>query len=103
MAFNAPSPQWQERSFEGRLVRISALSEEEEMSTRWGTRWALFAKVEILSGIFSGTTFPKVPIFSPPLKRQLTEKGRVEGKLARGAALKGAPVQWVVKETAAQA
>lgn len=102
MTFADRAPFWQERSFEGRLVRISALSEEEEVRTSWGTRWAMQARVAILDGRFAGHTFERVPIFAPPLKRQLLEKGHVEGRLGRGAALKGAPVQWVVKETAVQ-
>lgn len=95
-------PTWQERSFEGRLVRISALTAEEELRTSEGTRWPVFARVEIFSGLFSGAAYDRVPIYSPPLKAQLLEQGSVEGRLGRGAALEGAPVQWVVRETAVQ-
>lgn len=91
---------WRERAFEGRLIRASALSDEEEVNTSWGTRWVMQARVEVLDGRFAGHVFPKVPIYAPPLKRQLLEKGHVEGRLKRGAALKGAPIQWVVQETA---
>lgn len=90
-------PAWKERLFEGRQVCIKALSEEEEFHTPFGTRWPVFARVEIGSGMWRGAVYEKVPIFSPRLKAQLLEAGMVEGVLRKGAALEGAPVQWVVK------
>lgn len=95
-------PFWKERLFEGRSIVMSQVSEESERRTPWGVRWVVYAKVEICSGLFAGEVYDRVPIFSPRLKAQLVEKGRLEGVLKRGAALEGAPVQWVVKETAAQ-
>jgi hypothetical protein len=90
-------PAWQERSFEGRSVRVTALTGEEELRTAHGTRYPIFAEVEILSGLFKGAVYDKVPIYSPPLKAQLLELGSVAGRLCKGAALEGAPIQWVVK------
>jgi hypothetical protein len=96
-------PVWQERSFEGRQVRFTALAtEESEMTTRIGTRWAVPAQVEILSGMFTGAVYERVPVFSPRLKAQMLESGSVAGILKRGPALEGAGIQWLVKEMPVQ-
>lgn len=95
-------PAWKEATLEGRLMRLTRLTDEVELKTRVGTRWPLYARAEILSGIFKGAVYEGVPIYSPPLKAQLLERGLVEGVLRRGAALEGAPVQWVLKEVAGQ-
>ena len=92
-------PAWQERSFEGRLVHVTALTGEEELRTARGTTFPVFAQVAVLSGLFRGAVYEKVPIYSPPLKAQLLELGSVVGRLRKGAALEGAPSQWVVDVT----
>ncbi len=92
-------PMWKERLFEGRQVRIRAISEEREVLTSFGTRWPVYARVEVGSGMWEGTVYESVPIFSPRLKAQLLASSSVEGRLCRGPALHGAPVQWVVKES----
>lgn len=91
-------PAWQERSFEGRLVRFEALTGEEELRTSTGTRWAVFARVVIGSGLFKGAVYDKIPVYSPPLKAQLLAEGSAEGRLCKGAALEKAFPQWVVKQ-----
>lgn len=90
-------PAWKERAFEGRSVRMEALTGEERLATERGTTFPVFARVEIVSGMFRGAVYDKVPIYSPPLKAQLLERGCVEGVLRQGSALEGAPSQWVVK------
>ena len=67
-------PAWQERSFEGRQVCFTALTGEEELKTSTGTRWAVFARVEIGSGLFKGAVYDKVPVYSPPLKEQVRDR-----------------------------
>lgn len=94
-------PAWKEATLEGRLMCMTRLTDEVELETRVGTRWPVYARVEILSGLFEGQVYDRVPIYSPPLKAQLLSGNRVTGRLGRGAALEGAPVQWVLKETAA--
>lgn len=83
-------------------MHITALTGEEELKTSRGTTFPVFAQVVVLSGLFRGTVYEKVPIYSPPLKAQLMEKGTVVGRLRKGAALEGAPGQWVVQELAGQ-
>lgn len=78
-------------------MRMEALTGEQELKTTRGTTFPVFARVEILSGLFKGAVYDKVPIYSPPLKAQLLGSGVVEGRLREGAALEGAPSQWVVK------
>lgn len=94
-------PRWEERSFEGRLVRMTRLSAEEKIRTSWGTRHMVLARVEILDGIFAGSVYDEVPIFAPPLKAALLECDDIQGRLKRGPRLEGAPVQWVLREAAA--
>lgn len=78
-------------------MHVTALTEEQELHTAGGTRFPVFAQVVILSGLFKGAVYEKVPIFSPPLKAQLLERGTVVGRLRKGAALEGAPPQWLVE------
>jgi hypothetical protein len=78
-------------------MRMSRLTGETEVKTSVGTRWAVYARVEILSGLFAGQVYERVPVYAPPLKAQLLERGVVEGRLRRGAALEGAPVQWLLR------
>jgi len=89
-------PAWQERAFEGRMLHVTALTGEEELKTARGTTFPVFAQVVVLSGLFRNATYEKVPIYSPPLKAQLLEHGTVVGRLRRGAALEGAPPQYVI-------
>jgi len=91
-------PAWKESALEGRLLRMTCLSGELELKTAIGTRWAVYARVEILSGLFAGQAYDKVPVFSPPLKAALLGCGSAEGRLRKGAALEGAPPQWVLKQ-----
>lgn len=93
-------PAWRESALEGRLLKMTLLSGECELRTSIGTRYPVFARVEVCSGLFAGQVYESVPVFSPPLKAQLLEKGLVEGRLGKGARLEGAGVQWVLKETA---
>jgi hypothetical protein len=72
------------------------------MKTSTGTRWPVFARVEVFSGLFAGAVYDRVPIFAPPLKAQLLEKGSVEGRLGRGAAKEYTGPQWHVKEMPVQ-
>lgn len=90
-------PAWKEATLEGRLMRMTRLSGEVEYKTAVGTRWPVYARVEILSGLFAGQVYDGVPIYAPPLKAQLLERDVVEGRLGRGAALEGAPTQWMLK------
>lgn len=90
-------PAWRETALEGRLLRMTLLSGECEMKTSIGTRFPVFARVEVNSGLFAGQVYESVPIFAPPLKAQLLEFGEVEGRLLRGSRLEGAGPQWVLK------
>lgn len=90
-------PAWKETALEGRLLRMTALSGECELRTSIGTRFPVFARVEVESGLFAGQVYESVPIFAPPLKAQLLELGEVVGRLVRGSRLEGAGPQWVLK------
>lgn len=75
---------------------MTALTGEETLPTSHGTTFPVFVSVTILSGLFRDAIYEKVPVYSPPLKAQLLELGTVVGQLRKGAALEGAPPQWVV-------
>ena len=81
-------------------MRMERLTGEVEYKTAVGTRWPVYARVEILSGLFAGEVYDGVPIYAPLLKAQLLRWNSIEGRLGRGAALEGAPAQWMLKELA---
>lgn len=72
------------------------------MKTATGTRFPVFARVEVFSGLFAGAVYDSVPIFAPPLKAQLLEHGEIAGRLGKGSRLEGAGPQWHIKECAVQ-
>lgn len=77
-----PAPErWNEREHKGRLVRMTALGGEKPISTRYGQKWAVPAKVEILDGMWAGHVYRQVLIFPSEIRKQITQHGKYVGRV----------------------
>lgn len=78
---------------------MTALADEIKLMTSIGTRWAVPARVEILSGMFEGTVYDDVLIYTPTLKNQLSQGRPVEGRLGRGSYRDSGGVPWILRQS----